>query len=192
MNAPTPHYLLFSESTAQSPCGAHPATARRPGRWRIVLEATDGSSKFEASDDEDLPRERLELLAVIRGLEAIPQPARVTLITDSQYVSRGVRFGLTEWRENGWQWERFGQRSSIANADLWRRLDQALRIHRVQCRRWRFDTAHHETTAGELQRRGSEQRGMFAWLRSHAQRCVASMRSWFARPGNPATSLCAS
>ena len=128
MNTSNPHYLLFSESTTGSSSNARSQAGGPTGRWRIVLEAVDGSSKLEASDDEELPAERLELLAVVRGLEAIPQPARVTLVTASHYVSRGLRFGLNEWRENGWQWERFGELSSVTNADLWQRLDRALRI----------------------------------------------------------------
>lgn len=137
-----PHYLLFSE--------ASPGPSRPPrqaneagGRWKFVLEATQGTEQLEASDAEDnLTAERLELLAVVRGLEALSQPSRVTLITASRYVCRGLRFGLAEWRENGWQWELFGQMSEIANADLWRRLDAALRIHDVRCRTLRFDGPH--------------------------------------------------
>lgn len=139
MNDSTPHYLLLSESTVETSSGSRPWAGETLGRWRIVLETVDGSSKLEASDQEEMPTERLELLAVVRGLEAIPQPAKVTLVTASRYVSRGMRFGMAEWRESDWQWERFGKMIPVANADLWQRLDRALRIHEVQCRTWRFD-----------------------------------------------------
>jgi hypothetical protein len=61
------------------------------------------------------------------------------LWTDSEYVRRGLRFGLPQWRKNGWQWERFGLLSPISHADLWQRLDRALQIHRVEFRAWRLD-----------------------------------------------------
>jgi ribonuclease HI len=109
--------------------------------WRFVLEALDGSARLEAADEEpDVEPDRLELWAVVRGLEALNQPTRVTLVTPSRYVSRGFRFGLKEWRENDWQWERFGEMAPVKNGDLWRRVDRAMRFHKVECRTWRFDS----------------------------------------------------
>jgi hypothetical protein len=83
--------------------------------------------------------ERLELLAVVRGLEALDGPARVTLVTRSRYVSRGIRFGITEWRANEWQWERFGRVVPVKDHDLWQRVDRALLFHKVECQSWQFE-----------------------------------------------------
>src|SRR5690606_23293920 len=83
--------------------------------------------------------ERLELLAVVRGLEALDGPARVTLVTKSRYVSRGLRFGMTEWRANDWQWERFGRVVPVKDHDLWQRIDRALLFHQVECQAWQFE-----------------------------------------------------
>ena len=143
MPTPSPHYLLFSESRRDH-AQCNPSVAQ----WRFVLEAVDGSSKMEVQDKEPqlVSGERLDLLAVVRGLEALDQPSRVTLVTPSRYVSRGFRHGLQDWRENGFQWERFGQMAPIKNGDLWKRIDRALRFHQVECRTWRFDTAEHEPT----------------------------------------------
>jgi len=100
-----------------------------------VLQSLDGSSRLEAADAEPaVGGERLELLAVVRGLEALEQPSRVTLVTPSKYVSRGLSNGLEDWRENDWNWEHHGQMVPIKNRDLWQRLDRALAFHRVQCR----------------------------------------------------------
>ena len=133
MNAVKPHFLLFSESNRKQ--------AR--GQWRFVLQAVDGSDQFEAHDEEpNVGGERLELLAVVRGLEALPEPARVTLVTPSKYVNRGLAEGLPEWRHNGWQWEHFGEMVPVKNRDLWQRVDRALDFHQVQCRSWRFDLPH--------------------------------------------------
>jgi ribonuclease HI len=140
MSVPAPHFLLFSESrrrSANSP----------PCDWRFVLQSLDGSSRLEAADAEPaIGGERLELLAVVRGLEALEQPSRVTLVTPSKYVSRGLSYGLADWRENDWNWEHHGQMVPIKNRDLWQRLDRALAFHRVQCR-----TAPSEIPAGETE-----------------------------------------
>src|SRR5712672_2143720 len=106
MKAATPHYLLFSES-----CGSSD-----DGQWRFVLQSLDGSEQLEAADAEPgALGERLELLAVVRGLEALEQPSRVTLVTPSRYVNRGLAYGLQEWRASGWQWEHYGEMVPVKN-----------------------------------------------------------------------------
>lgn len=100
---------------------------------------------MEVADVEsDVIGDRLDLLTVIRALEALDQPSRVTLVTSSRYVKQGIDEGLASWRDNDWTWERFGERVEIKHCDLWRRLDRALSIHEVQCRRWRVDAAHSQ------------------------------------------------
>jgi ribonuclease HI len=134
--ASTPHFLLFSESRRQAPVGREAA-----GQWRFLLESVDGATKLAACDEEPQAHcSRLELLAVVRGLEALDQPSRVTLVTPSRYVSRGIRYGLDEWRRNDWRWERYGRMTPVKNGDLWRRIDRALQYHKLDCRTWRFDS----------------------------------------------------
>lgn len=133
MQTTTPHYLLMSETRD---------VQERPdsGHWRFVLEQIDGSHRIDVSDDEPNVRgERLQLLAVLRGLEALEQPSQVTLITPSRYVGKGLRHGLDFWRENGWCWERFGEMTPIKNRDLWQRIDRSLTFHRIDCRIWNLD-----------------------------------------------------
>ncbi|HJT34508.1 MAG TPA: RNase H family protein [Pirellulales bacterium] len=133
MNIPAPHFLLFSEARRKN----------RQGLWRFVLQAADGSATFEASDTEPhIGGERLELLAVIRGLEYLDQPSRVTLFTPSKYVSRGMAYGLDEWRRTGWTWESFGEMVPVKNRDLWQRLDRALGFHTIEFRITRIDQPH--------------------------------------------------
>ena len=99
---------------------------------------------FEAGGTEpDVRGERLDLLCVVRGLEALDQPSRVTLITSSAYVREGIRYGLQQWRVNGWRWESFGRMVPVKNQDLWQRVDAALQFHRLECQVWRFDEAHN-------------------------------------------------
>jgi ribonuclease HI len=129
----SPEYQLYSESTQGD----------QPGRWRFVLRASDGSEPLVAEDVEpDVQGERLELLSVVRGLEALEQPSRVTLMTPSIYVREGIRYGLEEWRSNDWQWESFGRMVPVKNGDLWQRVDLAMKFHEVECHTRRFDPPH--------------------------------------------------
>jgi ribonuclease HI len=125
-----PHFLLFAEAS----CTASGQS------WRFVLHDVESSRRMVISDSEStMCGERLELLAVVRGLEALDGPARVTLVTRSRYVSRGIRFGITEWRANEWQWERFGRVVPVKDHDLWQRIDRTLLFHRVECQSWQFE-----------------------------------------------------
>lgn len=138
MTANKPIYLLFCEGqTGQR--GNHPMDER--GRWRFVLENVETGERIEACDTETVSHpDRTSLIAVMRGLEALDQPSRVTLITTNRYVARGLQYGLVEWRENDYCWEHFGSVQPVRNADLWRRIDGALRYHEVHCR-WMAEDA---------------------------------------------------
>jgi ribonuclease HI len=128
-----PHFLLYTQAH-HDPQG---------GRWRFTLKRGTGRVVLEAADTEaGLVGPRLDLLAVVRGLEALEFPSRVTLLTDSRYVRRGIEQGLPAWRQNNWTWEWFGHMVPVRNRDLWQRVDLALRFHQVQCRRWRIDGSH--------------------------------------------------
>ena len=134
MSNTAPHYLLLCESNSES------SQTGQGGRWSFVLEKLGGSERFEVAEDEPgVSGERLQLFAVVRGLEALEQPSCVTLVTSSTYVGRGIRVNLPTWRENGFQWERFGIMTPIKNRDLWMRVSRAMSFHQVECRIWNFN-----------------------------------------------------
>jgi ribonuclease HI len=172
----SPHYLLFSESSH----------ARGIGRWRFRLASAGGGESFEAADIEaELGGERLALLTVVRALEALDQPSRVTLVNCDPYVRRGIRFGLPEWRENGWRWECFGKLVPVKDADLWQRLQHAMQFHDVDCRRWRIDGPHvcpEAAGEGSSRREGPQVIGRVGVL-ARADRLARGVVSWLRRLG---------
>ena len=116
--------------------------------WRFLLKSLDQSFELDASDFEpQIFGEQLELLTLVRGLEALEEPSSVTLVTDSRYVIRGLRHGLNEWRDHNWKWYRFGELTDINYASLWERVDNALQYHRLQCRFFRADSGHVGSSA---------------------------------------------
>jgi ribonuclease HI len=129
--ATIPHYLLFTDAVTRT-C--------RSQEWRFALQRIEGGERVVASDVEtDADGMRLSLLAVVRGLEALDGPSRVTLLVANRFVRRGIRRDLAQWRERGWRWERFGQLVPIRDLDLWQRVDRALSIHDVECFAWNAD-----------------------------------------------------
>jgi ribonuclease HI len=132
-----PHYLLFCDGHSPKTVidSGRGATGSNRGHWRFILEEIESGTRMEVSDAELMQApERAALLAVVRGLEALEQPSRVTLVTTSRYVARGLQFGLSEWRESNYCWEHFGSVQPIRNADLWQRVDHALQFHQITCR----------------------------------------------------------
>jgi ribonuclease HI len=131
MSVPAPHFLLTPQAAVLTGDGDYgPA-----GQWRFVLQTAGGETHLAAEDDEaESSPERLELLAIVRGLEALDEPSRVTLVSARRSISRGVRYGLAQWRESDWQWERYGKLTPVKNGDLWQRIDRAMSIHTVECR----------------------------------------------------------
>ncbi len=119
-----PEYLLL--------CEAFPSSSEAEGRWHFRLESSNGELLLEAEDFEAADPQRLALLAVVRGLESLEGPSRVTLIVANRYVLQGMRVGLATWRDTDFRWEHFGRMLPVVHADLWRRVDRALAIHEVQ------------------------------------------------------------
>ena len=126
-----------------SPNNEGNSTQRSLKRWSFRLVDCTGSEYLAATDFESgVTMERLGLLAVVRGLEALDRPSHVTLANPSRVVSRGLQYGMDIWRKTGWRWERFGQMALIRNADLWQRIDVAMGYHQLVCRKLRPESAH--------------------------------------------------
>ena len=132
-----PEVQLFTDGA----CSGNPG----PGGWAFVLRHPASGKELERSGGErDTINNRMELLAVIRGLEALKRPARVELVSDSVYVGKGLSEWLPKWKANGWR-RREGKRfKEIKNEDLWRRLDHLLSQHPVRFTHVRGHAGHPE------------------------------------------------
>ncbi len=112
-------------------CSGNPG----PGGWAYILEhVPTGKRKKESGAERETTNNRMELLAVIRGLESLQRPCRVELVTDSQYVAKGLAERLGKWKANGWRRREGSKLAPVKNEDLWRRLDELCSAHRVKCR----------------------------------------------------------
>jgi ribonuclease HI len=106
-----------------------------PGGWAVLLRK--GGHERELSGAEPLTtNNRMELTAVIRALEALKRRVRASLYTDSEYVRRGVREWLPEWKSRGWL---TAARKPVKNQDLWERLDRLVAGHDID---WHWVPGH--------------------------------------------------
>ncbi|HCA23281.1 MAG TPA: ribonuclease HI [Pseudomonas sp.] len=122
-----------------------------PGGWGVLLRLGEHEKRLYGGELETT-NNRMELLAAIRGLEALKRPASVVLTTDSQYVMKGVREWMPNWKKRGWK---TASKQPVKNVDLWQQLDALVSQHEVEWRWVRGHTGHRENElADELANMG--------------------------------------
>ncbi|UJJ31213.1 ribonuclease HI [Halopseudomonas maritima] len=122
-----------------------------PGGWGVLLRLGEHEKRLYGGELETT-NNRMELLAAIRGLEALKRSASVILTTDSQYVMKGVREWMPNWKKRGWK---TASKQPVKNVDLWQQLDALVSQHEVEWRWVRGHTGHRENElADELANMG--------------------------------------
>ena len=122
-------------------CSGNPG----PGGWGFILrhEAT-GKEMEKSGAERETTNNRMELTAVVRGLEALKRPCRVELFTDSVYVGKGLTEWMPKWKANGWRRREGKAWKPIKNEDLWRRLDELITKHSLTYTRVAGHSGHPE------------------------------------------------
>ena len=115
------HVIIYTDGAAEPNPG--------PGGYGVVMMA--GKHRKELSGGfHRTTNNRMELMGVIVGLEALTKPCRVTLYSDSKYVVESVERGsVQKWRKNNWYRTK---NEKAKNADLWERFLDVYAKHRVQ------------------------------------------------------------
>jgi len=106
-----------------------------PGGWGVYLQYGDHSKSlhgFEAQTTNN----RMELIAVIQGLQALKRSCSVEVYTDSKYVMHGITEWLDGWKKNGWK---TAAKKPVKNQDLWQQLDQQVAQHQIT---WHWVKGH--------------------------------------------------
>lgn len=113
-----------------------------PGGWGALLRY-NGKEKELFGGARDTTNNRMELTAVIAGLQALTRPCHVVVYTDSQYVKNGISEWIHNWKKRGWK---TASKEPVKNADLWQALDAARAQHEVE---WRWVKGHAGHTFNE-------------------------------------------
>jgi ribonuclease HI len=105
-------------------CSGNPGTG---GYCAILMY--NGAEKIVSGSQLETTNNRMELLAVIKGLEALKETCEVDLYSDSQYVVDAFnKDWITSWKEKGWK---TSNKSPVKNVDLWEQLLILLKVHKV-------------------------------------------------------------
>ena len=107
-------------------CSGNPG----PGGWGAILRY-GGREKELSGGEAQTTNNRMELTGVIAALEALREPCRVELYSDSKYVVDALDKGWTEkWRAKGWKKP---DKKPALNPDLWERLLALAEAHELHC-----------------------------------------------------------
>jgi ribonuclease HI len=132
-----PQVMLYTDGA----CSGNPG----PGGWAFILQYPDSDNELVASGGEpETTNNRMELTAVVRGLEALEQRSAVEVLTDSVYVGKGLSEWMPKWKANGWRRREGKAWKEVKNEDLWRQLDALLAQHAIRYTRVAGHSGHCE------------------------------------------------
>ncbi|HEU0198326.1 MAG TPA: ribonuclease HI [Nevskiaceae bacterium] len=127
--AGAPPYVAYTDGS----CSPNPG----PGGWACILNGETLSGAEPASTNN-----RMELMAAITALEAVPAGRPIEIRADSSYVINGATRWLRGWARNGWR----TREGAVKNVDLWQRLARAQSAHKVK---WTWVRGHTGVAGNE-------------------------------------------
>ena len=128
-------------------CSGNPG----PGGWGVLMR-WNGHEKELFGGEAETTNNRMEMMAVIKALEALKRRSKVELYTDSKYVMQGITEWLSGWKAKGWK---TASKKPVKNVDLWQEIDAAVQKHDVSFHWVKGHAGHPENErADELARRG--------------------------------------
>jgi ribonuclease HI len=115
-------------------CSGNPG----PGGWCARIKYPDGRIRELGNAESETTNNRMEMRAAIEGLGLLQEEKEkgaITVVTDSEYVRKGITEWIHGWKRRGW---RTAAKKPVLNKDLWSELDR-LNTDRV---RWQYTRGH--------------------------------------------------
>ena len=105
-----------------------------PGGWAAIICKGERENILSGGEYRTT-NNRMELTAALQALRSIKKSSNVEIVTDSEYLRRGVTEWLPNWKARNWK--RKG--GALANIDLWQGLDKVLLRHKIN---WKWVRGH--------------------------------------------------
>lgn len=112
-----------------------------PGGWAYLLKRPQAPDQEDSGSEAQTTSNRMELMAAIKGLQSLKIKSRVRLVSDSQYVVKGITEWMSAWKKRGWK---KADNHPVMNMDLWQILDQSLMEHEVEAQWVKGHAGHPE------------------------------------------------
>ncbi|PCH63833.1 MAG: ribonuclease HI [SAR86 cluster bacterium] len=124
------------------------------GGWGVLLRYGDNEKSLYGGSDFTT-NNKMELLAVIKGLEAMTKASQITITSDSKYVLSGITEWLANWKRRGWK---TASKKPVKNVELWQRLDALVQGHTIQWQWVKGHSGHRENDiADQLANQGIDE-----------------------------------
>lgn len=127
MTAPADEVVIYSDGCSLENPG--------PGGWAAIL-TFKGREKEVVGGEPVSTNNRAELMAAVIGLRALKRPSKVKVVSDSQYVVKGMNEWVQGWMRRGWK---TASGDPVKNRELWEALVEAAKPHQV---RWEWVKGH--------------------------------------------------
>ncbi len=114
-----------------------------PGGFAALLR-WGGHEKLVVGGADETTNNRMEMMAVIAGLNACKRSLSIAVYTDSKYVKDGIEKYIHQWQKNGW---RLASGKPVKNQDLWVQLHTLSVSHEVE---WHWVKGHAGHVENEL------------------------------------------
>lgn len=125
-----------------------------PGGWGALLRYDDHEKQLFGGEAETT-NNRMELTAVIQGLNSLKRHCKVRVTTDSIYVKDGITSWIHNWKKRNWK---TASKKPVKNKDLWQALDEAVQQHDIEWHWVKGHAGHPENEiADQLANRGIDE-----------------------------------
>ncbi len=123
------------------------------GGWGVLMSYQEEVKELYGGE-ANTTNNKMELKAVIEGLNSLKEPCSVKVFTDSKYVMEGINSWIHNWKKNNWK---TANKKDVKNKDLWIQLDNLVSKHNIA---WEWVKGHSgnpgNEKADELANRGIE------------------------------------
>lgn len=124
------------------------------GGWGALLRYGDNEREL-CGGEHETTNNRMELMAVIKGLSALQRPCEVRVTSDSTYVLKGIQEWMPNWKKKGWK---TASKKPVKNVDLWQQLDKLVEMHSIDWQWVKGHSGHAENEiADQLANRGIDE-----------------------------------
>ncbi|HXF90395.1 MAG TPA: ribonuclease HI [Candidatus Nitrosotenuis sp.] len=117
-NITDPNFIPTVDIYTDGACSGNPG----PGGWGAVILYQSLETDLSGGESPTT-NNRMEMMAAIKALQALPRQCKVNLYTDSMYVRDGITRWMVNWKKNGWK---TSDKKAVKNQDLWLELDTLL------------------------------------------------------------------
>ena len=105
-------------------CSGNPG----PGGYGAIL-IYNGIEKEVSGGEKNTTNNKMEMMAVIKGLEMLKEACEVSVYSDSAYVVNSIEKGwVYSWKKNNWK---KADKKEVKNIELWERMLELMNMHKV-------------------------------------------------------------